>query len=117
MTDSERSDLAAALKRIEAFHGAVDFTLRQIMTALEVHNEKLDAVLLDATRELGPSPVVQALEQIVAAYNPPTALLTSLPVALAETIRDELERDAEADDLEREPAEPGAFDQPGDPRA
>jgi hypothetical protein len=114
MSDSKLNELTAAVKRIEAFHGAVDHTLRAIMTALEVHNEKLDAVLLAATREPGPSPVAQALGQIVTALNTQTELLTALPEALAETIRDELERDAALDDLDREPAEPGSFDQPGD---
>ncbi len=110
MSDSKSDETLAVLGRIEAFHGAVDFTLRQIMRSLEIHNEKLDAVLLAATREPGPSPVAEALEKIVSSLDAQTELLTALPEALGRTIREELERDAELDDLDMEPAELGAFD-------
>jgi hypothetical protein len=102
------ADLLAAVKRIEARQGAFDQALRRLMGALDIHNEKLDAILQAATREPGPSPVAAMLAEILTTMQDQARLLEDLPDALAETIRDELAR--EADGVEMEPAEPGAFD-------
>jgi hypothetical protein len=48
------------------------------------------------------------LAEILTTMQDQARLLEELPGALAETIRDELAR--EADGVEMEPAEPGAFD-------
>jgi hypothetical protein len=81
------------------------------MGALEIHNEKLDAILDAATREPGPSPVATMLDAILTSMQDQTRLLEKLPSALGETIRDELAKEIEAEGVEMEPAEPWAFDQ------
>ena len=105
------AELLAAVKRIEERQGAFDHALRRVMGAMEIHNEKLDAILEAATREPGPSPVAAMLAEILSTMQDQARLLEELPGALAETIRDELAREIEAEGVEMEPAEPGAFDQ------
>jgi hypothetical protein len=102
------AEVLAAMRRIEERQGAFDQALRRVMGALDIHNEKLDAILAAATREPGPSPVAAMLAEILTTMQDQARLLEDLPGALAETIRDELAR--EADGVEMEPAEPGAFD-------
>jgi hypothetical protein len=102
------AEMLAAVRRIEERQAAFDQALRRVMGALEIHNEKLDAILAAATREPGPSPVATMLGEILTTMQDQARLLEELPGALAETIRDELAREAEG--VEMEPAEPGAFD-------
>ena len=65
----------------------------RIVGMLEVHNEKLDAILDAATQEAGPSLVAMALEQIVAALRDQEQLLLAIPAALAQTVREEMQRE------------------------
>lgn len=104
--------IAAALERLEQRQGDVEQALRHVVGMLEVHNEKLDAILEAATREAGPSPVVEALNGIAAALREQGDLLRELPGSLAVTIRDELQREMAEEEIEMEEAEPGAFDGP-----
>lgn len=105
------AEVLAAMKRIETRQDVFEQVLRRFMGALEIHNEKLDAILEAATREPGPSPVAAMLGEILTNMQDQARLLGELPGALAETIRDELAREIEAEGVEMEPAEPGAFGQ------
>jgi hypothetical protein len=110
-------DVLAAVTRVEARQAIVEQVLHRIMDALEIHNEKLDAILEAATREPGPSPVAAMLGEIVTTMQEQTRLLGELPDALSETIRDELAREIEDEDVEMEPAEPwdvGEADETGE---
>ena len=98
------AELRAAVRRIEARQATFDQAMCRVMGALEIHNEKLDAILAAATREPGPSPVAAMLAEILTTMQDQARLLEELPGALAETIRDELAREAEG--VEMEPAEP-----------
>jgi hypothetical protein len=69
------ADLLAAVKRIEARQGAFDQALRRLMGALDIHNEKLDAILAAATREPGPSPVAAMLGEILTTMQDQARLL------------------------------------------
>src|SRR5258705_13935765 len=116
MTDANAlAEVLAAMRRIEEQQRAFDQVLRRLMGALDIHNEKLDAILAAATREPGPSPVAAMLGEILTTMQDQARLLEELPGALAETIRDELAR--EADGVEMEPAEPGAFARTGETAA
>jgi hypothetical protein len=108
---ADRAAVAAAMQRLEERQAVFEQVLRRIMGALEIHNEKLDAILEAATREPGPSPVAAMLGEILTTMQDQARLLGELPGALAETIRDELAREIEAEGVEMEPARPGAFDQ------
>jgi len=103
------SELAQALARIEQRQAAYEVVAHRLIGMLDVHNEKLDAILEAATLEPGPSPTAELLQQILNTMRQQTALLEALPAAISETIRDEMQREFE--DLEMEPAE-GAFDIP-----
>lgn len=103
-------DVATVLARIEQRQAAYEVVVHRILGMLEVHNEKLDAILEAATVEPGPSPTTELLRQILTAMQAQTALLESLPDAIGEIVRDELEADAEW-----EPAE-GAFEREAEER-
>ena len=114
MTDQ---GVLAALARIEQRQTAIEQqqtayvqVAHSILGMMEVHNEKLDAVLKAATVEPGPSPVAEALAALLAATQEQTRLLTGLPNALAVTIREEMQRELEAEGYDLEPATPGSFD-------
>lgn len=107
MADQE---VLATLARIEQRQAMYEQVAHRMIGMMEVHNEKLDAILEAATTEPGPSPVAEALAAILTATQEQTKLLSGLPQALAETIRDEMQRELEAEGYETEPAEPGAFD-------
>ena len=95
-------EIAEALARIEQRQAAYEVVAHRLIGMLEVHNEKLDAILEAATVEPGPSPTAEILTQILATMQEQTALLQGLPDAIGDIIRDELE-------AEWEPAE-GAFE-------
>jgi hypothetical protein len=105
-------DLAAAVARIETRQAAYEEVAHRVLDILEVHNEKLDAILEAATREPGPSPVAEALAAILSSLREQESLLLELPRALTAAIRDELRREADddLDDPETAPVEPGHFD-------
>ena len=105
---AEVGGLAEALARIEERQAVYEQVAHRMIDMMEVHNEKLDAILKAATREPGPSPVAEALTAILTATQEQTRLLFNLPQVLAETIRDEMQRELEAEGYETEPAE-GAF--------
>lgn len=112
----EAGGTAEALARIEERQAVYEQVAHRILSMMEVHNEKLDAILEAATREPGPSPAAEALAAILVAMQEQTRLLSDLPRVLAETIRDEMQRELEAEGYETEPAGPGAFDdQDGSP--
>jgi hypothetical protein len=95
-------EIAEALARIEQRQAAYEIVAHRLIGMLEVHNEKLDAILEAATVEPGPSPIAEVLKQILATMQEQTALLQGLPDAIGEIVREELE-------AEWEPAE-GAFE-------
>jgi hypothetical protein len=116
MNDPGTTAILEGLVRIETRQAAYEVVAHRILGILEVHNEKLDAILEAATTEPGPSPVAEALNKLVAAVEEQTRLLTSLPEVLAVAIREELHRELEAEGYETEPAVPGAFDRPDSER-
>jgi hypothetical protein len=95
-------DISEALARIEQRQAAYEIVAHRLIGMLEVHNEKLDAILEAATVEPGPSPTAEILKQILTTMQEQTVLLHGLPDAIGEIIREELE-------AEWEPAE-GAFE-------
>ena len=107
-------DLAAAVARIETRQAAYETVVNRVLSILEVHNEKLDAILEAATQEPGPSPVVETLTAILLSLRTQENLLLDLPQALTEALRGEFRRDLEddgdADDPEMESATPGLSD-------
>jgi hypothetical protein len=105
-------DVAAAMARIETRQAAYEEVVHRVLNILEVHNEKLDAILEAATREPGPSPVAEALAAILSSLREQESLLLDLPQALTAAMRDELRREAggDADDPGMEAAAPGHFD-------
>jgi len=107
MADQE---VLAVLARIEQRQAVYEQVAHSILDMMAVHNEKLDAILGAAMGEPGPSPVAEALAAILVATQEQTRLLSDLPSALAVTIREEMQRELEAEGYETEPAEPGAFD-------
>lgn len=101
------SELAATLARIEQRQTAYERVAHEIVSAMSVHTEMLTAILKAATIDPGPSPVVDALQQIALGLKQQTALLVQLPTLLAGVIREEMV--ADLDDDEMEPAR-GAFE-------
>lgn len=106
------ANIVEILTRIEQRQAAYEVVAHRLIGMLEVHNEKLDAILQAATQEVGPSPTVEVLKQILASLQAQEAILAGLPAALGETIRDELQKELEAEGYETEPAQPGSFDPP-----
>lgn len=106
----DRGDLAAALARVEERQAVYEQVAHRMIGMMEVHNEKLDAILKAATVESGPSPVAEALAAILVATQEQTRLLAGLPQVLAEAIREEMQRELEAEGYDLEPATPGSFD-------
>ena len=109
-------DLVAAVARIEQRQTVHEQVARRVVDMLAIHNEKLDAILEAATREPGPSPVLGVLTEILESLREQESLLAELPDTLAETIRDEWQREPDmddepdAEDPEMEPAGPDPFD-------
>ena len=93
-------EIATVLARIEQRQAAYEIVAHRLIGILDVHNEKLDAILEAATVEPGPSPTTEVLKQILATMQEQTALLQGLPDAIGEIIRDELEADAEWESAE-----------------
>jgi hypothetical protein len=114
--------LLAAIARIEQRQTAYERVAHRMLDILEVHREKLDAILAAANREPGPSPVLGVLAEILESLREQESLLAELPGALAETIRDEwlhepdVDGEPDADDPAMEPAGSGAFDDRTDER-
>ncbi len=68
---------------------AYEVVAHRILGCLEVHNEKLDAILAAAVPPPGPSPVQQALDQVVVALKEQTAAVHALPAALVDALRED----------------------------
>jgi hypothetical protein len=88
-------EIATALARIEQRQAAYEVVAHRLIGMLEIHNEKLDAILEAATVEPGPSPTTEILSQMLATMQEQTALLRSLPDAISDTIREEMQRELE----------------------
>lgn len=124
MSDTDHTGvLLAAIARIEQRQTAYERVAHRMLDILEVHREKLDAILAAANREPGPSPVLGVLAEILESLREQESLLAELPGALAETIRDEwshepdVDGEPDADDPAMEPAAgSGAFDDRADER-
>lgn len=101
VNDETATELLAIAGRIERAQERFAKVADDILTVLEVHTEKLDAVLEAATKDPGPSPTAELLREIVAALTGQSALLAALPAAFAKTVRDELEREI-VEDVEAE---------------
>jgi len=114
--------LLAAIARIEQRQTAYEQVAHRMLDTLEVHTEKLDAILAAANREPGPSPVLGVLAEILESLREQESLLAELPGALAETIRDEwlhepdVDGEPDTDDPAMEPAGSGASDDRTDER-
>ena len=93
--DDKMADLLAIAGRIERAQERFVTVADDILTSLEAHTEKLDAILEAATKEPGPSPTARLLKAIVAALEDQSALLTALPAEFARTVREEMDRDLE----------------------
>ena len=106
-----KADLLAFMERLERTQTAFVTVADRILGCLEIHNEKLDAILTAATDEPSPSPVVEALQEIAASLNRQEELLLAIPQSLAEAVRIEMQREI-AEEVESDPdafeeAEPG----------
>jgi hypothetical protein len=97
-------EMKAAMARIELRQTVHEEVALRVVDMLAIHNEKLDAILEAATREPGPSPVLGVLADILESLHEQQSLLAGLPGALAESIRDELQRELDTEDPEMEPA-------------
>jgi hypothetical protein len=104
--------LRAALTRIEQRQIVHEQVAHRMIDMLAIHNEKLDAILAAATQESGPSPVLSVLAEILVSLREQESLLAELPGTLAVTMRDELQRELDAEDPEMEPAGRDFFDNP-----
>ncbi len=93
--DDKMADLLAIAGRIERAQERFVTVADDILTSLEVHTEKLDAILKAAINEPGPSPTAQLLKEIVASLTEQSAVLEALPAAFAKTLREEMDRDLE----------------------
>ncbi len=103
-----KADLLAFMERLERAQTAFVTVADRILGCLEIHNEKLDAILEAATEEpVGPSAAAKALQEIAASLNRQEGLLLAIPQSLAQAVRIELQREI-ADDLE---ADPDAFEE------
>ena len=93
--DDKMADLLAVAGRIERAQERFVTVADNILTSLEAHTEKLDAILEAATKEPGPSPTAKLLKEIVASLNEQSEVLNALPAAFARTLREEMDRDLE----------------------
>ena len=84
------------LDRIERRMDAYELVVREVLGTLEAHTERLDAILKAATAEPGPSPVADALKQILQTMETTNSVLIKLPGEIAERVRVELDRVDEA---------------------
>ena len=103
MSDGQKlKDVAEAVLRIEERQAAYEQVAHRILGMLQVHNEKLDAILEAAVGEPGPSPVQALLGEILESMRAQEHLLRELPTSLAETLREEMDHELES---EWEPAD------------
>ncbi len=115
--DDKTADLLAIAGRIERAQERFVTVADEILTTLQAHTEKLDAILEAATREPGPSPTVKLLKEVVASLNEQSEVLNALPAAFAKTVREEMDRELEEEiDAEGEDAWEPTGDDDGPPQ-
>jgi hypothetical protein len=108
MAETEfRTEMMAAVARIEGRQTAYEQVAHRMLDILEVHTEKLDAILEAATQAPGPSPVADALAAILSSLREQESLLIGLPRALAISICDERRRATDVEDLRMESVRSG----------
>jgi len=103
--------IAAAQDRIEQRQAAYEIVAHRILGCLEVHNEKLDALLAAAAPPTGPSPVQELLAGILAAMQQQAAALEALPDGIVQALREDAAADLTNEDMDTDGA--GAWDQEG----
>lgn len=103
--------IAAAQDRIEQRQAAYEVVAHRILGCLEVHNEKLDALLAAAEAPSGPSPVQELLAGILAAMQQQAAALEALPDGIVQALRDDAAADLTDEDMDTEGA--GRWDHEG----
>jgi len=111
-SDDRLQALLATVERLERNQERFTQVAEGIVSTLEVMNEKLDAVLSAAVQEPGPSPLVATLAQIATALRDQEKVLLRIPGMLAQTIREEMQRELVDDedhdgDTLYEPADDG----------
>jgi hypothetical protein len=107
--------LLAVVARIEQRQIAFEHVASRMIDILEVHNEKLDAILEAASQESRTSPALSILESILATLREQESLLADLRDIQESAIRDELPSETEAEYLDMEPAAPGSFEKHREP--
>lgn len=96
--------IAAAQDRIEQRQAAYEVVAHRILGCLEVHNEKLDALLAAAEPPTGPSPVQELLAGILAAMQQQAAALEALPDGIVQALREDAAADLTDEDMDTEGA-------------
>lgn len=91
-----------AIDRLERAMQRFEQVGHNILGTLEIHNEKLDAILAAAAKDAGPSEIAQAVQQVVGELQKQGTLLHQLPGELAKTIRQEMQREVE-EEVEGDP--------------
>jgi hypothetical protein len=107
--------LSVAVARIEQRQIAFEHVANRMIDILEVHNEKLDAILEAASQESRTSPSLSILESILATLREQESLLADLRDIQESAVRDELPSETEAEYLDLEPAVPGSFEDHREP--
>jgi len=103
--------IAAAQDRIEQRQAAYEVVAHRILGCLEIHNEKLDALLSAAEPPTGPSAVQELLAGILAAMQQQAAALEALPDGIVQALREDAAADLTDEDMDTEGA--GEWDQEG----
>ena len=103
--------LLTAVARIEQRQVAFEHVAHRLIDILEIHNEKLDAILVAASQEPETSPSLRVLESILATLREQERLLIDLRDAQANRSGDEPPNDSDWEDLEMEAAAPGSFEE------
>ncbi len=103
--------IAAAQDRIEQRQAAYEVVAHRILGCLEIHNEKLDALLAATEAPPGPSPVQELLAGILAAMQQQAAALEALPDGIVQALREDAAADLTDEDMDIEGA--GAWGQKG----
>ena len=93
--DEKMAELLAIAGRIERAQERFVTVADDILTSLEAHTEKLDAILEAATKEPGPSPTAKLLKEVIASLNEQSEVLNALPATFAKTLREEMDRELE----------------------
>ena len=96
--------IAAAVARIEGRQAAYEVVAYRILGCLEIHNEKLDALLAAAEPPTGPRPVQELRAGILAAMQQQAAALEALPDGIVQALREDAAADLTDEDMDTEGA-------------